>query len=453
MSRQRVRWRRATCLAALGAMPAVLAGCARSPAEPAARADTPSAAPAVRVAVVRPERSTVRRTSEQPGQIEAAETTPIYAKLVGHVETVAVDIGDRVRKGQLLAELRVPEIEADVKQKRAAVKQAEAERKQSEAAVEVADSAVARARARVQEIRAGIRRSDADVSRWRSEAARVEQLFRERALTGSLLDETRSKLQAAEAGAEEVKAQVQSSEAALVEAGAMLDKARSDLDAAASRIEVARFEAEHAEAMASYTRIVSPFDGVVTTRGIDSGHLTTAGTSGEPLFIVARSDVATITVGVPETEAPFVNPGDRAMVRLQALGGRAFEGKVTRTAWALHPSTRTLRAEIDLPNPENVLRPGLYAYVSIIADEHRDALTVPAAAVVADAGKSYCVTVQDGHARRNEVTLGLSDGKRTEVLSGLDEREAVVEANAASLVEGQPVAASQPPTGTARPKS
>jgi RND family efflux transporter MFP subunit len=397
---------------------------------------------------VRPSRETLRRTTEQPGQIEAAETTPIHAKLGGYVERVAVDIGDSVRKGQVLAELHVPEIDADLKQKRAAVKQAEAERKQSEAAVEVAQAGVESAQAKAREIESGIRRSEADVNRWQSEFTRVEQLARERVLTGSLVDETRSKLHAAEAGRDEVKAKVRSAEASLAEAKALLDKARSDLEEAVSHIEVARSESERAAAMAGYARILSPYDGVVTKRGVDTGHLTTPGADGEPLFVVARSDVVTITVGVPETEAPYVNVGDKARVRLQALEGKSFEGKVTRTSWALDSATRTLRAEIDLPNADGLLRPGLYAYATIIAEEHKDVLTVPATAVVSDAGKSYCVTVEGGRARRKEVKLGLIDGKRTEIVSGIGEGEMVVEANAAPLTDGQAVARDEPPSNT-----
>jgi RND family efflux transporter MFP subunit len=396
---------------------------------------------------------TIRRTTEEPGQIEAAETTPLHAKLAGYVERVAVDIGDKVKKGQVLAELRVPEVVAALKEKQATVKQAEAERKQSQAAIEVAQAGVERARAKVEEIRSGIRRTEADLSRWQAEYSRVEQLFRERALTGSLLDETRNKLHAAEASRDEVKAQVQSAEAALAESSAMLDKARSDLEAAVSRIDVARFAAENAEAMAGYTKIVAPFDGVVTRRGVDTGHLTTPGAHGEPLFIVAQLEIVTVTVGVPESDAPYVNPGDQAQVRLQALEGKTFEGKVTRTAWALDSATRTLRTEIDLPNRDGVLRPGLYAYASIIAEEHKDVLTVPTTAIINDQGRSSCVAVVDGHAKRKAVVLGLSDGKRTEVVSGISERESIVEANAGSLVDGQPVERSEPQGGSAKPKS
>lgn len=447
------RFHAAACLTALGFTTVVASGCDRPAGERTARAETAGGPAVVRVTVVKPTRDTIRRTSEQPGQIEAAETTPIYAKLGGYVQSVAVDIGDAVKKGQVLAELRVPETEADLKQKRAAVKQAEAERNQSESAVEVAQAGVLSARAKVQEIQSGIKRSEADVNRWQSEFTRVEQLARERALVGSLVDETRSKLQAAEAGRDEVEAKVRSAEASLTEAKALLDKARSDLEAATSHIDVARFEAERAEAMEGYARIASPFDGIVVKRGIDTGHLTTPGAAGEPLFVVARSGIVTITVGVPETEAPFVNPKDEALIRLQALEGKTFEGEVTRTAWALDSATRTLRTEIDLPNPDALLRPGLYAYATIITEEHKHVLTVPAAAVVSDAGKTFCVTVEDGHAKRKEVRLGLSDGKRTEVVSGIGEDEMVVEANAGSLADGQAVAKNEPSGDAPKGKS
>lgn len=435
--------------AALGVFALLQAGCGKPTGEGATTAGAP---PVARVTTVVPERMTIRRTTEQPGQIEAAETTPIHAKLAGYVESVAVDIGDRVKKGQVLAELRMPETEADLKEKRALIEQARSQKKQAEAMVEVSRAGVTSAEAKGAEIQAGIRRADADVARWRAEFTRIEQLVRERAQTGSLLDETRNKLRAAEATEEEVRAQVKSAEAARAEAKALLDKSRSDVLTALSHIDVARFEAEHAEAMASYMKILAPFDGVVTRRGIDTGHLTTPGAAGELLFIVARSDLVTITVGVPETEAPFVNPGDPVRVRLLALEGKTFEGKVTRTAWALDSATRTLRTEIDLPSGDDVLRPGLYAYATIIVEEHQDVQTLPTSAIVTDGARSYCMVVVDGHARRKEVKLGLSDGKRTEVVSGLSEGEMVVEANVSALADGQAVERNEPPGASAKTK-
>ncbi|WP_165231604.1 efflux RND transporter periplasmic adaptor subunit [Aquisphaera insulae] len=448
----RVRFAEAS-LAVLGVLALLNAGCRKHAGEVASKGGTAESSPVTRVATATPERATVRRTTEEPGQIEAAETTPIYAKLGGYVESVAADIGDKVKKGQVLAVLRVPETEADLKQKRAMIEQAESEKRQDEASVDVAQAGVASAEAKVAEIQAGIRRADADFARWRAEFARIEQLFRERAQTGSLLDETENKLKAAEATREEVRAQVKSAEAALAEAKAHLVKARSDVQTATSHIDVARFEAEHAEAMAGYMKIRAPFDGVITRRAVDTGHLTTPGASGELLFIIVRSDIVTITVGVPENDAPYVNPGDRALVRLQAMEGKTFQGEVTRTAWALDATTRTLQTEIDLPNADDVLRPGLYAYVTIVSEEHKDALTVPATAIVAEGGRNFCVIVEGGHATRREVKLGLSDGKRTEIVSGIREGELVVEANAGSLADGQSVGRIEPPGQATRPKS
>ncbi|WZO96500.1 efflux RND transporter periplasmic adaptor subunit [Isosphaeraceae bacterium EP7] len=440
-------------LACLGVLAALGSGCGKTPIEATAKATSAGPPPVARVTTIVPERMTIRRVSEQPGQIEAAEVTPIHSKLSGYVRSVAVDIGDRVTQGQVMAELRMPEVEADLKQKRATIEQAQAEAKQAEAAVAVALAGVASAEAKVSEIQAGIRRAEADASRWQSEFARVQQLAQERALSGSLVDETRSKLGAAQSGLDEVKARVKSAEAALAESRAHLDRSRSDVQAAISHVEVTRFDAERAEAMAGYMKLEAPFDGVVTRRKLDTGQLTTPGTAGEPYFVVARSGIVTIAVGVPEADAPFVNAGDPAQVRLVALDGLKFEGKVTRTAWALESATRTLLAEIDLPNPDEVLRPGLYAYATIVAEERKDALTLPSTAVFKDGGKSFCVTVADKRAKRREIKLGLSEGKRTEVVSGLSDGEMVVEANAASLADGQPVERNLPLSDTPKPKS
>jgi RND family efflux transporter MFP subunit len=419
---------------------AVAAGCERSTEKQAGH----PAQPVTRVEVVRPERQTVRRTVSEPGQLEAYETTPIHAKIAGYVKSWTVNIGSEIKKGQVLAELWVPEVEADLGEKRAAVEQAQARKTQAEAAVKVAQSAVASAEARVTEVQAGIKRAVADLRRWQQEYGRVEQLFNERAQTGTLLDETRNKLHSADAARDEVRAKVRSAEAALNEARSELDKARSDVAAAAASIDVARSEARHAEAMLGYARIEAPFDGIVTRRNVDTGDLTRPGADAEPLFIVARTDPVTITVGVPEGYATEVNPGDGALIKLQAMKGQTVPGKVTRTAWALDPKTRTIRVEIDMPNPGGKLRPGLYAYATVIVEEHKDVLTIPATAVIPDRDEAFCVTVVDGKAVRRRIETGLSDGTRTEVTSGLQASEEVVKAGAASIVEGQTVEIAKP---------
>lgn len=181
------------------------AGCERPMQGKAGAAD--AAGPAVpRVEVVRPERRTVRRTVGEPGQLQAFETTPIHTRIAGYVREWTVNIGSEVKKGQVLAELAVPEVEAERDQKRAAVPQATARHTQAGAMVKVAEAAVAGAEAKLAEARAGVARADADLARWRVESERADLLFRDQAQTGSLRDETRNKLRSAEATRAEVLA-------------------------------------------------------------------------------------------------------------------------------------------------------------------------------------------------------------------------------------------------------
>jgi HlyD family secretion protein len=452
----RMNPRESISLALAAALVLATAGCDRpTVAARAGQAEAKTGATTVtKVEVVRPARQSIRRSTEQPGQIEAAEVAPIYAKLSGYVRGVAVDIGDRVSKGQVLAELSVPEVEADLQQKTAMVARAEAMRVQAEATVQVAQAGLVSAEARRTEAVAGIKQADADRARWQSEFERTGQLARERAVTGSTLDEARSKLAASEAAVAVAQAVAQTADAALAEGRAQVDKARADVSAAGSGVEVARAEVRHAEALLAFARIEAPFDGVVTRRNVDTGHLTVPGPQGEPLFVLARTDVVTIAVAVPETVAAAVEPGDRAVIRLQALGDRAVEGMVTRTSYVLDVATRTLRVEIDLPNPDGTLRPGLYATATIVAEEHPDALAVPATAIARDGDKTFCVVVAGGRATRRPVAVGLSDGTNAEILSGLGEGDVVVKANAASLTDGQPVTpveAATPPAAAPKP--
>jgi multidrug efflux pump subunit AcrA (membrane-fusion protein) len=426
---------------ALCAVAIASAGCGQAPLAEADHATGPAIS---RVEVVKPERTTIRRSTEQPGQIEAYEVTPIYAKVSGYVQKWNVDIGAKVRKGQVLAVLSVPELDAEAEQKQATVEESEAKLSQAKASEEVAQADLASAQAKLAEVKAGITRTDAELARWQAEFKRVEQLFNERAQTGSLLDETRSKLKASESSRDEVHAQVKSAEAAVRQGEAMLDKARADVTAATATIKVAKFDAQRLQALRGYASILAPYDGVITRRTVDVGDLTTPGTQGQALFTVVRDDVVRISVSVPEMYATEVDAGDRVSIRLQAIAGKNFEGKVTRTSWTLDAKNRTLRTEIDVPNPKGTLRPGLYAYATITVEERADALTVPASSLVRQDSQTFCVVVANGKATRIPVIVGLEDGTRAEVLSGLSGIEAVVKAYASSLVEGQAVTVSDP---------
>lgn len=416
-------------------------GCGETPK---ARAGHSGAPAATRVETVRPERRTVRRSTGQPGQIEAYEVTPVYAKVSGYVEKWTVDIGTKVAKGQTLAVLSVPEIDAEAEQKQATIEESEAKLAQARAEEEVAQANLASIRAKLTEAQAGVKRADADFTRWKSEYKRIEQLFNDRAQTGTLLDETRSKLSSSESTRDEVYAQVKTAEAAVRQGQALLAKARSDVTASAAGIKVARSDLRHVQALREYATIVAPYDSVVTHRHVDVGDLTQTGSQGQPLFTVARDDLVRITVSVPEMYAIAVDPGDRALIRLQALPGKDFEGKVTRTSWTLDAKNRTLRTEVDVPNPKGTLRPGLYAHATIVVDEHRDVLALPTGAIGRDGEKVFCVAVRGGRAVRRPVEVGLNDGTWVEILSGLNGDEAVARANAGSLADGQPAEAVEP---------
>ncbi len=416
----------------------VASSCDRSSQFSAKNSAGASSPDTVRVTVLNPERMTIRRTTEQPGQIQAFETTPIHARIVGYVNMVAVNIGDRVKAGQLLAKLDVPEVEAEALQKVAAVEQSQADRSQAEAAVAVAKSAVATAQAKAAEVQATTRRTVADVSRWDAEAARIEQLARESAVTGSLRDETRSKLEAARAAADEARAHVRSAEAALDEARSALDKSKADSASSTAKIKVAKADQNRIEAMLGFAKITAPYEGVVIRRHVDPGHLTISGGTGESLFVLARTEVVSVVVAVPEAESALVEPGDPAKIRIQSLAGREVSGKVARTSWALDQGTRSLRVEIDLTNADGTLRPGMYAYTTIVVAEHPDVLTLPLSAVIREPGKAYCVVAEEGKARRRPLRIGLSDGIRIEILEGIATKDAVI-ASGADLAEGQDV--------------
>ena len=165
--------------------------------------------------------------------------------------------------------------------------------------------------------------------------------------------------------------------------------------------------------------------------------------TAKPLLTVARTDVVRIFVDVPEMESPWVEAGRAGYVRVQALPDRVVEGKVTRTSWALG-ANRTLRTELDLPNPKGLLRPGMYATAHILLQERPDVLSSRYRPFFARASKPFAGSSRDGQAVRIPITLGLQVDNDVEVVSGLKGNELVIQAQGQSLDEGQRVEATQP---------
>lgn len=424
------------------ATPVFIAGCHSS--TPAATEQSASSAPAAastaRVTAAQPVRKTLRRESTQPGQIEAFEYTSLFAKLPAYVEKLHADIGDRVEADQLLAELFLPELKDELRQKEAAVTQAQAEIELATAAVRAAEAAVATAQANISAAEAGNTRAEVDVTRWQSQYARISQLVASGSLDRKLEDETRDSLKAAEAAVGEVRAKVAASKAMLLQSQADLAKAKANEAVARARSGNADADLSRQKALVQYTRIRAPYAGVIAERNVNRGDFVqpASSTTSKPLLAVARTDTVRIFVDVPEMDSLWVEAGHAGYVSVQALPDRIVEGKVTRTSWVLG-ANRTLRTELDLPNPNRLLRPGMYATAHILLQESRDVYVLPLSAIVRKDKQAFCWMVKGGQAVRTPITLGLQVGNDVEVTSGLKGDELVVQSPPSSLQEGQAV--------------
>jgi len=392
-----------------------------------------------RVATIKPQRKPLERRCEQPGEIAAFEETPLYAKVAGYVQSVNVDIGDKIKQGQSLAVLAVPELVEELKQKAALVLQAQSQITQANAAVEVAQAVIETAQAKVAAAQAAIARTTADVERWTSESARISELADRSAVTRKVADETLEQLRVAEGAKLEAEAQVVSAKAMVLEAQAKLTAAKADVEAATARLTVAQADRDRTQALVDYANIKAPYDGTVNQRLIHTGFYVQPATTGrdEPLLVVSHSDVVRVVVYVPETDAGFTKLGEPAAIRVQSLDNKQFAGTVKRVASALDDKTRTLRAEIDLENPSGELVPGMYCYVSIVLGKQPNALVIPATAVMFDQDKASCFVVANSRIVRVPIEIGLRTREEVEVLSGLTDGEDVVSKNPTSLHEGQ----------------
>jgi HlyD family secretion protein len=419
----------------------LLAGC-----DPASAQSPAPAGGALEVVMAGlPARKTLTLTTTQPARIEALEQTPIYSKLAAYVGEVLVDYGDKVKKDQPLLKLVAPELDADLAQKQALVEQARAQLLQAEAGVKAAEAAVVTATSKAVQAEAGTDRAQSDVVRWRSEYSRLSQLAASGSVNRQLVDETQQKLGAAEASLKEALAAIDAAKSVVLEARAEAAKAASDVTAAKAHVRVAEANAAQSAAEHSYLTMKAPFDGVVTLRRVDPGHFVQpAGAAAAPLLVVARSDKMRIFVAVPEIEAAYVDLGDAATVEVQSLRGAEFKGKVTRTSFALDTDSRALETIVDLDNPEGRLRPGLYATAKIALQEQKDALTLPAAAVVRQGKEAFCYRLIGGKATKTPIQLGIKVADDFEVASGLSGRDTVILNKAAALKDGQAVVELKP---------
>lgn len=358
---------------------------------------------------------------------------------------MSVDIGDKVTAGQLLVELNIPELSDELKQKEALVAQAQAEFAQSQAAIAAAEAKVDTSEAKIAESNAGVDRAEANFLRYQDELGRVEELTKTKAVTTKLADETRNAFRAADAGRREAAANVASAKAALAESRSHVEKAKADALAAQARVAVAQANLQFTKTMLGYTEIRAPFAGTITARNVDTGHFIPAGaTAALSLLTLSRTDIVRVTVDVPENEATYTHPGDTATLRVPALPNGKFAGKVSRISSALNASNRTLLAEIDVPNSDGKLLPGMYVMAILTVAEQPGALVLPKTAIGGMAeGNAFCFVVEAGKLAKRSIQLGLEAAGQVEVTSGLQGTESVVKSVTPALIEGQPATASE----------
>jgi RND family efflux transporter MFP subunit len=379
------------------------------------------ASDAFEVRVVKPQQRTVAYTVVQPGFVEAYEQTSIFSKVSGFIQRFYVDIGQEVKKDELLAEVFVPELDED---HRRAVAQTELERKQVEQArqlVVVAQSNLQTAIAQLAEAKANVGKYQAEVVRWDSEVKRLTQMVQERVVDKQVLAETQKQLDSSTAARDAALAAVAAREADRATSEANLGKAKIDVETAQAEVNVAEADERKAAALLAYTKVTAPYDGVVTVRNANTGDYVQAVTGDKstpnpsPIFVVARTDLVRVFVDVPETYARYVQEGTKAVIRVEALSDLEIPASVIRTSWSLNERTRTLRAEIDLPVKEHAgLRPGAYVYGEVVV-QRPNVYALPRQALAVSGNQTYCYLLRDGKAVRTPVAVGLSDGTWVEV--------------------------------------
>jgi RND family efflux transporter MFP subunit len=274
------------------------------------------------------------------------------------------------------------------------------------------------AKARVVSAQAGVKRSHASYTRWESEYKRLQSLVTQRVLDVQVRDETYRQFEEAAATVDQANAMVSESTSARDQATADLEKARVDVEAAKADLDVARADEREARVNVEYGQIKAPYNGVITQRNVSPGDYLEpgGGTNSRPLFVLEQVDPVRVFVGVPELASFFINEQDTATIRFQAIPGATREGKVVRSGFSLNPSTRTLQAEIDIPNVDGHLHPGWYVTVTIVV-ERKQVWTLPSDAIGFEGQQNYYVYLEvDGKPVRTPVIIGPSDDTHTEVL-------------------------------------
>jgi HlyD family secretion protein len=410
-------------LAGLPVLIAAGTGVARLSGEPAADAPPPSSgsaadASAAKSRVVRPVRQTIRKTIEEPGHVEGYEQTLIYVRIPGYISEWKADMGQRVAAGEVLAEVSVPEQWEELKRREASAELAKAEVTSAETALEAAKADEVRAEALVAQARASKARADANVIRWAAEFKRIDEAHAHGVASRSDYDTTLDAMKTAEAAVKETDAGIAAAVAAKASATAARVKAEAGVAVAKANLGVAEANARYQVEWLKYATVRAPYAGVVSRRLVQRGQYVMPPASGadqQPLFVLVRTDPVRVFVDVPESEAALITEGMPTTVRVQAKSDLEIAGTVTRFSWALEADTRTLRVQIDLPNPTGELRPGAFATAKFMT-ERPNAWVVPASTISTAEEQQFVVRVEGGKGVKTPVKVGARQNGMAELI-------------------------------------
>jgi RND family efflux transporter MFP subunit len=347
--------------AALGAI-----GCADASAHPLTGAG--EGKPVIDVEVATAARRDISRKIELPVQLFPWQHTDVVAKVTGYIRTVLVDRGSHVKQGDVLATVWDPELSVELAHEQAEVVAGE------------------------KEVLALTAKRDLH----QVIAARYAALIPDRAAT-------------------QTQADIENADFAVTAAEA--EKAKATVLALKERVRTT-------ETLLGYTTVRAPFDGIITERFVHEGTFVEMG-KGTLLFHAVQLNVLRATIDVPEASSPLVTPGTRVSIQFSELGPEWTELTVTRSAQELDVRTRTLRVEADLSNPKERMQPGMYGQSMITLEQHKDAVTIPSAALLREGGDSVLV-VQNGVATRVPIEVGLRDDTSVEARTGLDADRTII---------------------------
>jgi RND family efflux transporter MFP subunit len=355
----------------------------------------------VSVGVVKIGRKPLGRTLTVSSELVPFQEIDVFAKESGYIKALPVDYGTHVQKDQLIATLEIPELQSQLREDDAAIKNATEQ-----------------------------------ITHAQNELSRVEAQHKVMQLQFDRLNSV-AKSKPGLVAQQEVDA----SEGQALASAAQVEASRSNLQSAQSALASAQAKREKDQDLFNYTKITAPFAGVITQRFANLGALVQAGTGSStqamPVVRLSEDDLFRLVIPVPETYVKYIHIGDPVSVKVSSLD-RTFPGKIARFSVDVREDTRTMHTEVDVPNPQRVLLPGLYADATIQLEHRQNALAVPLQAVDHTATET---TVDVINASNNieirSVVLGIQTATDAEVLSGLREGDVIVVSDRSSLKAGQ----------------